>query len=413
MPPSQSSGRRSQHRSLPKSLFFLVAIVMLWCPACNSCFKPVKDLTTVFAQASKTLEGIGTDLANQTADFNLTASRLTDVIKSLPEEAGVELRNALQQVAERATQAAGIEVRCTSDFARERIAGDVSYLAKLFAARAHLQPEPQRPPAEPMICQPSPSSVRRGATNAVVVWDGYDFGKAGTLSAALENQNRQRTPVDILSLGSPYKLTADLSRVQDQMSPTVSRLVLLWSDQVKSEVAIEMPPQSTRQVIEVPLAPWGPLVATHCQHPRNAAADSEFAGHGPKVDWSVALTISNHHLDREERERKIVAHITYEAMEWNRGAAAPQDDFTEACGDWSRVVYTAPVGYRILRIVDTPVDSGSYVDVSTSVADSQSGSIYNRYVLGGDGSGSDVGAFTQIAAPVQGKVKIEVEVPPS
>lgn len=361
-------------------------------------------------QTATTIQGIGADLANGAADFNGVASRLTDVIQGLPRETATELRMAMEQTAQRSLQAAGIEARCSADFARQRIGQDLEYLAQRLRAAAHNRPAPTQPPADPVVCQPSPPSIRKDRipVNGIVQWDGYDLTPVGTgagsLTLSMERQNGTKTPVPILGQSSPYLLVADVSRIREQLDPTVTKLVLMWGDKRLSEVAVELPPQPVRKTIDAELSPWGPKLAGHCKSPRKVDADGEFRGHGPKVDWSVSLSVS------PDRAR-LLAHIRYRAMEWDEGGRKAKSDFTEACGDWDEVVYSATPGQRILRLVDAASDTGSYVD-TTHADENASGKLYGRYVLGGDRKGDDVGVSTKIQAPVKGTVKIEVEVTP-
>jgi hypothetical protein len=391
---------------LIRSVLVLGAFACLALAACG-----IGKVGDSIDKVANNLQNIGTDMANGVGDFNSTAAQLKDILKDFPKEAGNELRINLEQVAQRTTQAAGIEARCTADFARKRIGEDILHIAASLKAKVLGKPEPERPLRDPMVCQPSPTSVRRDriALNGTVVWDGYDLAsidpKGKKLGAALQKQGGQRSAVDILSMASEYQVVADLSRVQAQLTDDTVRLVLVWGEKVISEVSIEKPPGATRKTITAPLSPWGPKIAGHCPRPRNSHADGDFKGNGPKVTWSVTLSVSpdGHHL---------LAAISYHAIEWDDGKNREKDDFTEACGQWTETVYSAPAGQRIIRIIDDPRDNGSYVDTNHS-DDTASGSLYARYALGGDGDGDDVGVFTKIAAPVQGKVQIEIEVPGS
>src|SRR5262245_28961640 len=89
----------------------------------------VGKIADALSKAADNLERVGTDLANGVSDLNSTAGKLGDIIRDLPKDAATELRVAVEQAAQRATQAAGIEARCTLDFARKRIADDIKHLA--------------------------------------------------------------------------------------------------------------------------------------------------------------------------------------------------------------------------------------------------------------------------------------------
>jgi hypothetical protein len=220
----------------------------------------------------------------------------------------------------------------------------------------------------------------------------------------MQKQNGQRVPSDVLRMASPYLLVADVSRLRSQLDANVVKLVLLWGETLISEIAVEQPRPPIRRTERAELTPWGPKIANVCSNPRNAHADREFNGHGPKVDWSVSLSVT-------PDKKKLIARIHYHAIEWDEGSGRPQSDFTEACGDWTETVYSAAANVTILRVVDTPVDSGSYVDTN-GLDDFASGKLYGRYILGGDRNGDDVGVSTKIQASGSGHVQIEVEVAP-
>jgi len=367
---------------------------------------PVDDAVNALNKASDALNGIGDAVANGSATFAATADNLANVLKGLPSDVGNELREALSQSAREATQAAGIEARCSADFARARLAGDIKYLAALFKARALKQKDPERPERPPVVCQSNKPSVRRDqiARQGTINWDGYDFIRPSgspKLAIALERPGNHRTPVDILSVNSNYMVVADLSHIQQQLTPDVTRLVLVWGDNVLSQVPIEQAPGPKVFTTPVTLSLWGPKVAARCPHPLKANADNEFNGHGPKIDWSVTLSISSN-------KAQIIANISYHALECDVGGSKPRADFSEACGNWTEVVYSAPSHQQILRIIDNPRDSGSYVNSGPN-KQRFGGHLYQEYELGGDGGGDDVGRFTTIQATRATSIKIEVE----
>jgi hypothetical protein len=377
--------------------------MLVGCDVIDKAWAMVDELT-------ETADRLGSIAGNRFADFNQTARDLIAVIEKLSGRVPDDLRRALNDVAARATQAGGIEARCSADFVRDRLAEDIRYVASLFRARALGAEDPARPVREPVVCQPNPPSIRRDrvATIGVIVWDGYDFidpGASGRkLGAALERGDGSRVPVDVLSVSSNYQVTANVSRLEAQLEADVVRLVLLWGDRVVSEVTVEKLPPQPHQTVLVSLDPWGPFTANRPEQPMNPKGDREFRGHGPFVTWSVGLSVT---ID----ERQLVATVRYHAIEWDGGRARPREDYTEAAGEWNQIVYSAPTGQRILRIVDSAEDSGSYVDVDPN-ADAANGGLYPQYILGGDGYGDDVGVHTTIAAPFRGKVQIEVESSP-
>lgn len=75
--------------------------------------------------------------------------------------------------------------------------------------------------------------------------------------------------------------------------------------------------------------------------------DREFGGNGPRVDSSVTLAISGD-------QRSIVAKIRFHAKE-------TKSDWSETRGSWDRVVYTAPGGKKIAKILDSTYSSVNFL----------------------------------------------------
>src|SRR5688572_17745434 len=93
-------------------------LVALSVASSSGCIKT--DLPPALRSVDESIRAIGNDLGNGLADFTTTAHRLSAVLKGLPREIAAELRIALEQVAQRSLQGAGIEARCVIDFARQR-----------------------------------------------------------------------------------------------------------------------------------------------------------------------------------------------------------------------------------------------------------------------------------------------------
>ncbi|HET6585907.1 MAG TPA: hypothetical protein VFG69_20765 [Nannocystaceae bacterium] len=83
--------------------------------------------------------------------------------------------------------------------------------------------------------------------------------------------------------------------------------------------------------------------------------DREFGGHGPAITTTVNVGIV-------EDGRKLEARVYFKARE-------TQNDWSETKGEWGRIVYTAPSGRKIKRILGA-VEDGHVITSPTCVGSS-------------------------------------------
>jgi hypothetical protein len=365
--------------------------------------KKIDDGVAAVQKAANTLDRSADQLASQGANFGSIAEDVKNSLKSLPKEWIDQFGDRMTETAERAAQAAGIQAQCTLDMARHRLAEDLHYLAASLRARLLKRAEPARPSRIPTPCDHSPQSAQPNFSHDLV-WNGYDFKSVGSDGKGIRLAlSSRRTGVmafyDVLNLGSDYKAVATLTRIPTPISAEIDRIVLVWEGKAFSEVGIDKPQAPRSYTLPVNLAAWGPF-----RPPNIGRNDAEFAGHGPMINWSVLLQVRN--------GRELVASVSFHATEWEGDVVhgRPVNNPTICGGHMEKVVYSAPVEVRILRIIDKASDGGSFVSTkpnSDRDPEKQYGTFYPTYEFVGDTQGDDVGK-TGITAPGPGHIKIEV-----
>ena len=113
--------------------------------------------------------------------------------------------------------------------------------------------------------------------------------------------------------------------------------------------------------------------------PPHTNGDKEYSGNGPKVTCWVRLSLINNNT---QVQSKIYMH-----------ARETKSDWTTASGTDSHIIYTAPTGKRISRIVTSPYDSITYTDTNHGVDTFPrgNGGPVRQFEFIGDTSGDDAG----------------------
>src|SRR5690554_3913694 len=152
-------------------------------------------------------------------------------IADLPSDIQSTIRTEISDLLNRAVAATGAEVRCNTDFLRNRLAQGLQRIkAKL------LNQEP--PQLEPQLCNVIPLAVDMGLSldrRNKIEFYGYDFDKA-KIEALLENSNGTLDVSNKLDRPTHYHMTLNLGGAGVNLSPQSQRLILRWNDQVISTI---------------------------------------------------------------------------------------------------------------------------------------------------------------------------------
>jgi hypothetical protein len=400
----------------------ILAMVLVGTDGCGWIDRFQETADEAIEKAMTRLDRISNDIAAARIGFEDVARDMNETLKDLPKELAREFQTAFVTVAERATQAAGIQARCSTDFVRQRIGSDVRNVWAQLRARLLHQPAPAPRPGVPTVCMPSPDSVSIdfwGAGVKTIAWDGWDlqamdasgrglrvrlgYLNAGLMSkATLAGSTQPATPIwaydsfDIVSASSAYKAVADLTRLGSAIDKKYRKLQLLFGDTVVSEVPLTgtQPPRVGEDTPQ--LSPLLLYVAPASGRTLQGA-DREFDENGPQVTFSVCLQVRD--------GTRVVAVVDYDAVEWSQGA--PSGDQTQATGHWEQTVHVVGSGQKILAILADACDRGTFTDTSS---DQQviEGTFFT-YQINGRGDGADVGVHTTISGPVGKVVRLQIE----
>jgi hypothetical protein len=370
---------------------FLVAFALL--TFMNGCVSPTDgaknamdrarhdSVSTIVATAAKFESGVASG-----------TSELEQLRKELPKELDEISRKTFDERIPRIVAAAGAEARCTVQYTGVYIGRQLRRLALAIVG--------ETPAAEPPTCcsvAPLMLSVKDASLREqLVVWSGFGFREPppdnSPISVAFVDKDGKRTVVGdaVTSVTSEYIVSTDLSRVKSTIPTSAVRLALIWSGSIVSEIPILAQKPPVEQETSITLSKWTPFF------PPLVRGDSEFDGKGPKMTWSVSLSVKNN---------AVVAIVCYKAMEWEGGH--PVGDQTTADGCVEHVVYQAEMGDQIIAISGPSQDNSEKVGSGTDVW-SPPGKIYPTYMIYGDGHGDDVGVHTRIEVPAVGHTRIRV-----
>jgi hypothetical protein len=382
----------------------LVALCCLsGCPG-KTVERAVSRVTNSIDGAVSVIDRQGDAIMFQGADFNQTLAELTLTIQSMPKDWAEQfesrtqsiissLQSAAELTATTTAQAAGTQTRATIDFARLRVGADLRELS--HAMRAKLRGEPVPPPIEriPFVCQ-SDVKLIHPSTTMSVTWNGWDLNHP-ELKVGLKNLEGRITEHPVLSIGTAYDRTANLSRV-DNLNEFVE-VVLLWKGEPLTSVGIAripplpLPTPPQPEARQVPAEPWGPFVP-----PRVGNGDRESDGE-IRLDWKVDF--------RVEDGRRVIAAVSLQGREWDSGRNVADGDRSECRGSTTYAIYTAPSDLEIIS-VETPDIAGSFIDRDHQL-DVQHHSGFRLEFIG-DTDGDEVGTETSIRCPTRSTINVTV-----
>lgn len=322
------------------------------------------DATT---QAVNVIDNAIADLSFESANWREIMEK---AINDLPSDIQSTIRTEMSDLLNRAVAATGAEVRCDTDFLRNRLAQGLQNLkAKL------LNQEP--PPLEPQLCNVIPLAVDMGLSpdrRNKIEFYGYDFDKA-KIEVLLENSNGTLDVSNTLDRPTHYHMTLNLGGGGVNLGSNSQRLILRWNDEVISTIGIiQSAPDicASRTVNELP----SPISYT----PPHTRGDREFDGNGPDITTRVRL------INRRDR---VDAEIFFEAKE-------TKSDWTTASGTRTVTVYTPDSGWEVENIVGPTESSYAYRDNDHALDRFPGSGPVRSYTFMGDGGGDDAGVHTRV-----------------
>ena len=305
---------------------------------------------------------------------------LTDLQSKVTGDAKKLIDNDVQNLLTRTVNHAGVEFRCDGDFINRRVA------EALIAIKAKIMGKPI-PALEPQFCSAIPEAVdMKLVPNDVnlVTFYGFNFDNNGGYRLALEDLNgTTRDVTRAISIPTAYAMTLALGPSGAMLNSTSARLQLYWKDKLVSTVSVIQPQQVVNICKSTVVSTDPQLIGPYI--PPRVAGDKDFAGNGPTI-WAAG-NLTNTPVD-------VTLHLQFRAKE-------TKSDWTEVSGMMDSVIYRAPAGKRIDKIVGPtstsfgPVTEGNEHWLPAKIFDLGSGGLITRLEIIGDTGGDDAGV-TQI-----------------
>jgi len=289
------------------------------------------------------------------------------------------LANEVSNILNQAIHATGAEGRCDVDFIRIRVRQD---LIRLKAEWNHQSIDPP----SPYICAPVPSAIDMNldpARRTKVDFYGFDFNASSKPTAVLKSSGGGTTDVSQhLSVSAPYQMVLNLGGTGVPLTSSSNVVVISWKGQDISQIPVIQPAlpicdikiESTNKQYVI-----GPYIPPHTR------GDREFAGNGPRVSSMIRLSSPDHF--------RVIATVTMQAVETH-------SDWTTAYGTQTFSIYTAPDGYKILRINGPTSVTHAYLDDNIKPDFFQPGLPVRQLEYMGDTEGDDAGYDTGVTVTI-------------
>lgn len=171
---------------------------------------------------------------------------LEDTREQLTDEAQSTIRNEVNTLIANGIAAMGVEVRCNTDFLRNRTKQELIHVRNRLAKRIGLSALSQSP-LRPEVCQVDPTSIDLALVPdrlKELKLSGYDFDKSSIVVELLEGDERVEV-TQYLAQPSKYVLTLNLSSVNGVgLSEKSDRIVVSVADnqELISDINVIQPP---------------------------------------------------------------------------------------------------------------------------------------------------------------------------
>lgn len=291
-------------------------------------------------------------------------------VDTINAEVKATVRDQLANAYQRGLSATGAEFRCEMDFIGTRMR------YTLEAIRAQLKQEDPPPAPEPTVCQVIPASIDRSLIPdrlSHIELYGFDFDTREITAHLFDVNDEALDITPHLSRPSHYLMTLTLGPGGIPLNHLSREVTIETATAELSTIGV------IQNYATVFIAP-----GKRTYFPPLVKGDRDFFGHGPRVTCTVSLAVVN---DDTQIEARI--YMKAEETEWGN---------TTAEGTDAAIIYSAPTGKMITRVVGTLTDSITYVDDSWAedVFERGDGSPVERYLFIGNSDGPDVGVNTRV-----------------
>lgn len=297
-------------------------------------------------------------------------SVLQNTIDELTANGHTLVRNDVSNLLTRAIQDVGVEVRCTTDFLRDRVKEDLIRLRARFTGETLT--------LKPVFCVPNPPSVdyafvESGNLTSITI-DGYNLDATQIKVFLVDRQNQRLDVSTKLASPTQYVITLNLGSNGVPLSPQSDRIEFELPSGLQT-VNINQP-RAVEQVETIQ-----PFI-TEALCPTKIGGDREFDGNGPNVTASAVLFTS---ADQKE----LWAHIELHVKE-------TKSDWSEAQGGWDLPVWPGKLNAKITGFTPAGPSTTEYRDRNHQLDIPSIGgsALVQRFEILGDTGGDDIGNCT-------------------
>lgn len=214
-----------------KNTFYIgLSLIVLSCTGCDQVERTRNDgLATINDAIQK--------LGNNS---NSWQSVLSETKKELIKEGQSTLANEVSNVASRAVSDAGIEVRCTVDFMRDRVREELIKIRSVITGEKLI--------LKPVFCNPTPNFVDLNLPverRPIIEISGYNL-TANSLKAQLIGNGESKDITEHISNPSGYLLTLNIGSNGVQFDKTNNKIEFELPDGKKKTVSVIQPSEEVK-----------------------------------------------------------------------------------------------------------------------------------------------------------------------
>jgi hypothetical protein len=317
-------------------LLLLPLILLLLIPSLSACDpigvqQPAQDAIAAIQAAISQLD-------SQSADWKNVLQSLED---QLVKDGQSTIRNEVNDVLQRAEQAAASNILCVIDFLRVRVQEDLKRILE------KLENKPVDP-VTPVACSAVPDAIDLTANLNKVTIAGYNFDTTPGVQAFLVD-GTQVTDVSqfLFRTSAQYELVLNIGTGGVPVSKVGQSIVLKWQGTTLLSIPVietSPPCQTINDSLQIP-----PITII----PPLVRGDANFGGNGPRVSVVVYPSYS-------QFQANII--VTVDFTETNGGD-------TYATAGPTYTIYTPPAGWRIKTISNSDISEIDYTHSSSNNQD--------------------------------------------
>ncbi|WP_394758774.1 hypothetical protein [Flavobacterium sp.] len=351
-----------------KTILYLVLIVLI--SGC-SVIKTLDNLPDTVNKTENLIDDAIAEISTQSSSWQTTLQKLEN---KLVDDAQSTIKTEVQQLANRTIAASGIELRCNSDFLGTRV---IQGLQRIKAELLN-QSIPER---KPVFCQVIPSEIRMSLApdrRDKIDITGYDFDNQPNLKLFLYSNGQKTALTQYINRLTHYQIVLNLGNNGVTLNQNSDRITLEYNNQELSSIAVIQP-----QIPNCEIEDYSIPTSTLTFIPPHIQGDTDFFGHGPRIDSDVNAFIENNTI-------KVRVYMKAQETAWDNTKAEGFNVFT---------LYTAPSNRKIISIVSDDSSSQSYTDgnLEADYFQQGSGELVKRFVFTGDTAwGGESGTKTKV-----------------